>query len=441
MPPHRANIVSTSDLKPSVRMVIANDSPRRESVTRVAILYPTDPAGHISGGVDSFIRGVLKWAPPDIEYTLIGATGDSHLRPIGSRIAVRLGARDICYVPIVTADPTGSKRHLPLTVRYMSALFRFARAGGLAGFDVLDFHRVEPVLLFMRDGRPKNVFMHSDVDTLRNPSSDIMWRHAPWLYEAMERRLLRCLDRVFCVRQTAVQRYKRDHPGLAERFAFIPTWVDTDVFVPGEERGESKESLRTSLLAELGIKEPARLLTWVGRLDHSKDPLLLIEAFRAAQSRAGDLHLVVVGDGILRKKVSDACSSDDLRGKVSLVGARRPADIARFLRASELFVLSSAYEGMPIALLEALATGTPVVTTDVGEVRLVVRDGLNGYIAPSRTADALASAICRVLAEVDVLRGRSCTSSVEPFRPELVLERVYANHRREGRGVPRELAR
>ena len=180
----------------------------------------------------------------------------------------------------------------------------------------------------MRDGRPKNVFMHSDVDTLRNPSSDIMWRHAPWLYEAMERRLLRCLDRVFCVRQTAVQRYKRDHPGLAERFAFIPTWVDTDVFVPGEERGESKESLRTSLLAELGIKEPARLLTWVGRLDHSKDPLLLIEAFRAAQSRAGDLHLVVVGDGILRKKVSDACSSDDLRGKVSLVGARRPADIA-----------------------------------------------------------------------------------------------------------------
>jgi glycosyltransferase involved in cell wall biosynthesis len=433
LPPDHASITSVSELNPSARVVTMNRAPRAEQVTRVAILYPTDPAGFITGGIDSFIRGVLKWAPPDVEFTLFGASSDPQARPVGSRAALRLGEREFFYVPVVTVNPTGARARVPLTVRYMAGLYKYARAGGLREFDVLDFHRVEPALLFTRDRRPKNVFMHSDLETLRNPNSDIMWRYAPWLYDKTERWLLRTLDRVFCVRRSAVQRYTKDYPSIAERFEFIPTWVDTDVFVPVA----SKETTRASVLTELGVDKPARLLTWVGRLDHSKDPLLLVEAFRIARSHTPDLHLVIVGDGVLRKKLSMVCSSDDLRGHVSLVGARRSPEIARFLHASELFVMSSAYEGMPIALLEALATGTPAVTTDVGEVRLVIQDGVNGYVATPRTPETLGNAIRRAVDEADVLRGSPCTRAVEPFRPELVLQRIYETHRREGAALKR----
>jgi glycosyltransferase involved in cell wall biosynthesis len=255
-----------------------------------------------------------------------------------------------------------------------------------------------------------------------------MWRYAPWLYDSTERWLLRTLDRVFCVRRSAVQRYTKDYPSIADRFEFIPTWVDTDVFMPVA----SKETARASVLAELGVDNPARLLTWVGRLDHSKDPLLLVEAFRIARGHTPDLHLVIVGDGVLRKRLDTVCSSDELRGHVSLVGARRSPEIARFLHASELFVMSSAYEGMPIALLEALATGTPAVTTDVGEVRLVIQEGVNGYVATPRTPEALGNAIRRAVDEAHVLGGLPCTRAVEPYRPELVLQRIYETHRREG---------
>jgi len=386
----------------------------------------------VPSGIDSIIRGVLKWAPPDLEYVLFGATSDPATRPVGQEAIVSLGERRIRYIPIVSVDPSGSRRRLPLTVRYMWALRKCLRDGALDQFNVLDFHRVEPVSLFVRDSRPKNLVVHTDMASLRNKGSDIMWRHAPWLYEAVERKLFRSIDRIFCVRQNAVQRYATTHPEIAERFAFMPTWVDTGVFQPGDDRDDARAELRRIVRRDLGGSESSSLLVSVGRLDHSKDPLLLIEAFRTALRHHPGLHLAMVGDGVLRARVTETCASHDLRSRVSILGARPGAEIARLLRASDLFVLSSAYEGMPISVLEALATGTPVVTTDVGEIRLVVREGVNGYIASERTAEALGSAICHALDKIDVLRGAPCTRSVEPYHPERVLTRIYDNHRRQG---------
>ena len=71
-----------------------------------------------------------------------------------------------------------------------------------------------------------------------------------------------------------------------------------------------------------------------------------------------------------------AGAKENLAGNAALA-SYSSSDIAKALRAADLFVMSSAYEGMPIAVLEALATGVPVVSTDVGELRLVVRDGVN----------------------------------------------------------------
>ena len=57
-------------------------------MAKIAILYPSDPAGHAPSGIDSIIRGMLKWAPPDLEYTLLGATTDQRARPVGSEVVL-----------------------------------------------------------------------------------------------------------------------------------------------------------------------------------------------------------------------------------------------------------------------------------------------------------------------------------------------------------------
>ncbi len=405
---------------------------RPGSKIRVAILYPTDPAGHVPSGIDSFIRGILKWAPEDIEYTLLGASSDVSARPVGKDHATRLGDRLARFIPLTTMDASGTRGRIPLTVRYMAALKRFMRQGKLDEYDILDFHRIEPVWLFRKDRRPKNVILHQDMTVIRDKNSDIMWRHFPWIYEAIEHRLFVAVPRIFAVRQSAVDRYARLYPDLADRFEFIPTWVDTTVFHPLSGSDTFKASDRTDLRRRLGVDTAARMLVFVGRLDNQKDPLLLLQAFARVLERNQALHLLMIGDGNLRARVEEAAMQGVLRGKVTLMGVRPAAEIADVLRVCDLFVLSSAYEGMPIAVLEALASGVPVVTTDVGEVRRVVRDGITGRVSVARTAEAFADALELALQELAAISGDPCEEVVSPYHPEGVLNRIFENHRLQG---------
>jgi glycosyltransferase involved in cell wall biosynthesis len=395
---------------------------------RVGIFYPADPLGHIPSGVETCIRGILKWAPADLEYTLFGATSDPLARPVGREIVTSFGGRQARLLPIVAADPTATRQPIPLSVRYQWALRRYAREGALRDIDMLDFHRIEPVALFRKDPRPKYLMFHDDMAALRDPHCDIAWRHAPWLYELAERWLLPRCAHVFSVSQSAVVRYRSVHPNLAERFSFIPTWVEQDVFRPVRTH-EERSALRGRIAESLNLPADCRIITSVGRLDRQKDPLLLLESVRIALATRPDLFLVLVGDGILRRQLEAEIRSRALSERVRLLGAKPAAEVADWLRISDLFALSSSSEAMPIVVLEALATGTPVVTTDVGEVRRVVTDGRNGVIVEKRTADHFARAICDALSRAEVLRGAPCENAVAPYLAQNVLSKLYDRHR------------
>jgi hypothetical protein len=116
-------------------------------MAKIAILYPSDPAGNAPSGIDSVIRGILKWAPPDLEYTLLGATTDPVTRPVGIEVDVKLGQREVRFLPLVAMDARAGRGRVPLVVRYMWALNHYAKTIGLSTFNILDFHRVEPVWL------------------------------------------------------------------------------------------------------------------------------------------------------------------------------------------------------------------------------------------------------------------------------------------------------
>jgi len=359
---------------------------------------------------------------------LYGATSDPIARPVGQMAVIRLGERQLQYLPLISIDPSAARSRVPLTLQYILALRRLLRAGQLADLDVLDFHRIEPCFLFRRDRRPKNLTLHQDMSVIRDKDSDIQWRHFPWLYVRIEEVLFRDLSHIFVVRESAVDRYRGMYPRMAQKFSFMPTWVDTGVFGPMVGAGVQARDL---FREKLRIASDIQVLVFVGRLDRQKDPLLLLEAFRLVLRQRGDLHLVIVGDGLLRPKVEAALQDDELRGRVSLTGALSRHTIAETLRSADLFVMSSAYEGMPIAVLEALATGVPVVSTNVGEMRRIVQDGVNGCLSASRTAASLSDAMLRSLSGLQDMRGRPCEASVEPYHPEKVLGQIYDNHRRQ----------
>jgi glycosyltransferase involved in cell wall biosynthesis len=400
------------------------------AVSRIGIFYHSDPAGHVPSGVDSFIRGMLQHAPPDLQYTLYGASSDPVARPVGRPVAVQLGGVPVRYVPLVDVSPAARKRWVPDTVRYMQGLRRYLPDGEIALLDVLDFHRIEPLWLFRDDARPKNLVLHQDMSVLREPGCDILWRHAPWAYELIERRSFERVRSVSVVRESAVQRYRALYPGMAGRFAFLPTWFDPATFSWSPEAA-ARESASAALRSRFGVPHDAALLVAVGRLDRQKDPMLLLSAVEHLLAHGREVHLLMVGDGVMRADVEARRALPALAGSVTLAGALPRADIAAVLAGADVFVMSSAYEGMPIAVLEALASGLPVASTDVGEVARVVRNGVNGWLSETREVAALASAIARTLDAHDSLAGAPCANSVAEFRPERVLRVVHDRHREQ----------
>jgi sugar transferase (PEP-CTERM/EpsH1 system associated) len=172
----------------------------------------------------------------------------------------------------------------------------------------------------------------------------------------------------------------------ARKITHISNGVETTRFCPdGRPAGR----------ARLGLPEDAIVVGTVGRLEPVKDHLTLLEAFAALGERTPAVFLVIVGEGRTRPALEQRIGRPDLAGRVRLVGER--SDVPALLNGFDVFVLSSIAEGTSNTILEAMATGLPVIATRVGGNPELVQDGVTGSLVPPgdwrRMAGALASYI------------------------------------------------
>jgi len=175
------------------------------------------------------------------------------------------------------------------------------------------------------------------------------------------------------------------------RWILLPNGCDTDEFHPDD-------SDRRSVRDELGIADDAVVAISVARMHPQKDHPTLLEAARRAHRAHPDLELVLVGTGT---ETLDSGVDAPLELRVHGLGERR--DIPRLLRGADLVVSSSLTEGMPNALLEAMASGLVPVVTDVGDCRSIVADA--GEVVSPADPVALGSAIGRVAGLADLERS------------------------------------
>jgi glycosyltransferase involved in cell wall biosynthesis len=174
-----------------------------------------------------------------------------------------------------------------------------------------------------------------------------------------------------------------------ERIAIIPNGV---VF-------QDIPSSRSAVRRELGLPEDAVVAMMVASLRPVKRVPDFVRAVRRARERCPSLVGVVVGDGVEHRAVHDAAAGD---AGVLLLGHRD--DVPRLLQAADVAALTSAHEAMPMALLEAMAAGLPVVATDVGGVAGVVADGETGVLVPPRDPEAVARALERLAGDGELRR-------------------------------------
>ena len=179
--------------------------------------------------------------------------------------------------------------------------------------------------------------------------------------------------------QQAIESY-----GVRAHFRIVPNTVDTGVFRPGPA---------------LAVRDEPRLVN-VARHVEVKGLDILLRAFAAVAAAMPDARLELVGDGPLTPSLRELAAELGIAGSVEFSGPARPPEIAERLRRSDVFVLSSHSENMPLAVLEALCCGLPVAATDVGGVPEAVGPD-DGALAAPGDPPALAGAIHTVLAHLD----------------------------------------
>jgi glycosyltransferase involved in cell wall biosynthesis len=171
------------------------------------------------------------------------------------------------------------------------------------------------------------------------------------------------------------------------RIDVVPTGIDLARFEPRPR----DDGFR----AAHGIGDTEALLVCVGRLDRYKGHDHLLDAFAKLARERPRARLVLVGDGRFRDALTARVRSAGLADRVCFTGAL--GDVRPALAAADVFVQASDEEGLPGAVLEAMAMGLPVVATDVGGTREAVEGGVTGLLVPARDAAALATAVTRLL--------------------------------------------
>jgi len=187
----------------------------------------------------------------------------------------------------------------------------------------------------------------------------------------------------------------------ASKMLFVPNGIDCERFRPDP-------SVRGRLRDELGLRE-AFIWIWIGRMEEQKDPWTLLEAFRLA-SESRPCALVAVGAGSLDQEMRQRATALGLASKVHFLGLR--GDIPALLNGADGFVLSSAYEGLAMVLLEAAASGLPLVVTSAG-AEAVVADK-SGWVVKPRDPQALAERMCALM-DMPVERRRAMGEAGRDF--------------------------
>jgi glycosyltransferase involved in cell wall biosynthesis len=198
----------------------------------------------------------------------------------------------------------------------------------------------------------------------------------------------RLVDQMTIVSQAAADRFVTESIIPKELLRVLPNGLDITPFqnVPAGAR----ESLRRSM----GLDGEFVWLA-VGRFEVAKDYPNMLRAFAKVRELDDRAVLLLVGQGSLQGEAESLSRDLGLASTVRFLGVRN--DVPELMSAADGYVLSSAWEGMPIVLLEAAAAGLPIVATVAGGNHEVVSDELSGFLVPPRDSDALSRAMLRLM--------------------------------------------
>jgi len=229
--------------------------------------------------------------------------------------------------------------------------------------------------------------------------------------QTIARFLFNMASRVICLTETEAVSVAEVIGGTA-KISVIPNGVNVDFFRPPDEKDSN-------------------LVVWVGRMVPEKGLVYLLEAMREVVKHHADVKLVLVGDGPLKNDLSNFVYKKNLQKNVIFFGVRSHEEVSAILSKSSIFVFPSLKEGLPRAVLEAMACGTVVVGANVSGVKDIITHEHNGILIPPRDPKVLANYIVTLLNDENLRQflGQNARQlMVENYNWDMItrkIERVY----------------
>ena len=201
------------------------------------------------------------------------------------------------------------------------------------------------------------------------------------------------LDRIVAVSDDTKKNLVHYEKIAPSRITVIPNGIDSERFTQPVDVAAKRAALGLSSGPVIGL---------AARLTEQKGVIYLLQAVAQLREQFPGLQVLLAGTGDQDDNLKRAASQLGIAGAVHFLGMRM--DVPELVRAFDVFVIPSIWEGLPMALLESFAAGTPVVASDVGGVGKVIRHRENGSLVPARDPAALAAELAHVLAHPELRR-------------------------------------
>jgi glycosyltransferase involved in cell wall biosynthesis len=186
--------------------------------------------------------------------------------------------------------------------------------------------------------------------------------------------------------------------GLKEANIFlVPNPVDTATFFP------AIPNVKQSLRKTLGLSPSSFVITCVANFIDYKRHIDLVQAFKIALETNPAIELCLVGQGKEEATIRAWVAKETLDTKIHVLGQRQ--DVPDILRASDCFVLPSLFEGMSVAIMEAMASGLPVIASDIPENRVLINNRVSGVLVPANNPPVLATTLTELINCDPVIRN------------------------------------
>ena len=238
--------------------------------------------------------------------------------------------------------------------------------------DIIHAHRVElglfAILFFPKV--PLILFIHNAAQDLRSfRKSSSFWRFIPFIHALITKIVYKRAFKIITFSRVEYKEALR----LSNSVSLAQTFYDDEIFYPNKlVISQIKSELSKSIK-----------IAWVGRLEREKNPELALEIAKNLIEMNVDINLEMIGYGSLLTTLQKFIKINNMEKSIRLHGRLEPLLVGHILRQSDLLLQTSKYEGSPTALIEALASGICVVTTNSGDPDKIIIDGENGYVVNS----------------------------------------------------------